>query len=70
MLKKNVLILKHQFKQLNIGLKIFTGDGIKYCTIEWNSQIDEKYLNTTQQEMNGEKVKYDSWRNMIQPIAK
>ena len=38
MLQKNVLILKHQFNQLNIGLKIVSPGWLKYCTIEWNSQ--------------------------------
>ena len=61
MLKKNVSILKHQFKQLNIGLRIVCDGCIKYCTIEWNSQIDEKYLDRKEQEMNGDAIKYKQW---------
>ena len=45
-LRKNCVMLKHQFKQLNIGLKIWDGyiAGIWYHTFEWNSTIDNKFL--------------------------
>ena len=60
MLKKHVSILKHQFKQLNIGLEVHG----TYCTFEWNPQIDEKYLEKQKhcQERNqGNKRKYKQW---------
>ena len=57
MLKKNVEILKHQFKQLNIGLVVYkhgigynirvgyeNGIGPKYYTIEWNPKMDTEAL--------------------------
>ena len=65
LLKANVSILKYQFNQLNIGLKM---NGIvthwpNYCTIEWNQQIDEKFLDKKQQEMDGDEIKYQQWLN-------
>ena len=59
-LKKNISILKHQFKQLNIGIKTVSG---KFCTFEWNQQIDAKYLDQQRQEMNGDEMKYKQWLN-------
>ena len=63
MLKKNILILKHQFNQLNIGLQTNCNDCFKYCTFEWNEQIDIKFLNNKQREMDGNKMRYNQWLN-------
>ena len=64
-LKENISILKHQFNQLNIGLQIFGAGNnwTKYCTFEWNSQIDEKFLDKKQQEMDGDEMIYNQWLN-------
>ena len=40
-LKKNVQLLKYQFKQFIIGLNI---EHSHYHVLEWNTQIDKKYL--------------------------
>ena len=64
MLKKNISILKCQFNQLNIGIRILCHDcTVHYCTFEWNPQMDEKYLDKQKQEMNGDKIKYKQWMN-------
>ena len=63
LLKQHVSILKYQFNQLNIGLRmicIATGC-TKYCTFEWNQEIDEKFLDKKQQEMDGDEIKYQQW---------
>ena len=65
LLKANISILKCQFNQLNIGLKM---NGVvthwpNYCTIEWNQQIDEKFLDKKQQEMDGDEIKCQQWLN-------
>ena len=41
MLKKNVQLLKYQFKQFIIGLHVADSH---YHVLEWNTQIDKKYL--------------------------
>ena len=46
-LKKHCRLLKNQFKQLNIGLKNYY-----YCSVfEWNSTIDESFLNNKEKEI-------------------
>ena len=46
MLKTNIQLLKHQFKQLIVGLRwrIHDLDDWHYIVLEWNQQIDNKYL--------------------------
>ena len=46
LLKKNIQLLKHQFKQLNIGLCMpsAASDKDKYYILQWNSKITDKYL--------------------------
>ena len=44
LMKRNVPVLKYQFKQLKIGINI---DGIKndiYQVIEWNPSVDQTFL--------------------------
>ena len=49
LLKRNVKILKHQFKQFNIGINVKIGDTDVYQTISpWNPSIDEKVLDETE----------------------
>lgn len=52
MLKKNVNILKYQFKKLNFGL-IITYETIEYFThtFEWNPEIDGKFLDLKEIEL-------------------
>lgn len=45
LLKRNVKILKHQFKQLRIGINVIGINTCMYQIIEWNSKVDEKFLN-------------------------
>ena len=62
LLKRNVKILKHQFKQLNIGINI-DHDPCLYQVIEWNSNVDEKFLSERENVFDDdqqEKEKYDS----------
>ena len=62
MLKENVSISKHQFNQANIGLKIvFSQHCTKFCTFEWSTQVDEKFLNKQKQDMKGDKITYEQW---------
>ena len=46
-LKKNYVVLKHQFKQLNIGCYTWNSElqNGKYHVLKWNSAIDVKFLN-------------------------
>ena len=45
MLQRNIQLLKHQFKQLNIGFRIHLTTLTKYHLLTWNPKIDKKFLN-------------------------
>ena len=54
LLQQNVQMLKHQFKQFNIGMNVCSFGVLPdvYQIIEWNSNIDEKFLDAIQVRMN------------------
>ena len=60
LLKSNVKILKHQFKQLNIGINVCTRYASVYQVIEWNPSVDEKFLTSIQAQMDKRKPNEDT----------
>ena len=53
MLNKHCQILKYQFKQLNIGVQMWNWNSTfnKYYAFEWNTKIDQKFLNQKDKEI-------------------
>lgn len=52
-LKQHAEILKHQFRQFNFGLQYGSSSDKKQCNvIEWNCNIDEKWLDVKQKKWN------------------
>ena len=45
--KENTHLLKHQFKQLNIGFRVGYND--MYHVFKWNEKIDDKYLDASKE---------------------
>ena len=47
-LKQNQKLLKHQFRQFNIGIHM---ENKMYFTIKWNKKIDDKFLDDKKKEI-------------------
>ena len=75
LLKNNIVKLKYQFKQLNIGFYVKHGHNNKeeYHTFEWNPNIDDQFLDKqcqlcclTKQDQSvklAQKEIYNHWKN-------